>query len=338
MAKKENTLSSQVVLCDILTNFASMGTIINLQQLGLLQHFVTEFTNFSDDYIFIRLTEENAPKDYTRRPNLGELPQGGPIRIDGMAWMLCLSGGMNLETNLTPCRLTANSMAVIEPGAIIEVKSMDWENLDCYMLFVSNSFLQDVNFDPNALGVLPHMSDREVADHTMRLSESEMSIIKDYFSLLSRNTGSNSRNNVLNKSIARCLIAALNYQMLKFYTDRITPYEEEHSGLRSRRSSYVQEFMRLVHKHHRTERSVAFYASKLFISPKYLSLLIKEHTGHSASEVIDRFVILEAKNLLRFSGKNIQQVSYELNFPNQSSFGKYFKHNTGMSPSEYQRS
>ncbi|WP_290101184.1 helix-turn-helix domain-containing protein, partial [Duncaniella muris] len=52
----------------------------------------------------------------------------------------------------------------------------------------------------------------------------------------------------------------------------------------------------------------------------------------------DDYVILEAKNLLRFSGKNIQQVSYELNFPNQSSFGKYFKHLTGFSPSEYQRS
>ncbi len=83
---------------------------------------------------------------------------------------------------------------------------------------------------------------------------------------------------------------------------------------------------------------MAFYADKLFISPKYLSLIIKEALGRSAAEVIDDYVILEAKNMLRFSGKNIQQVSYELNFPNQSSFGKYFKHLVGMSPSEYQRS
>lgn len=83
---------------------------------------------------------------------------------------------------------------------------------------------------------------------------------------------------------------------------------------------------------------VSFYAEKLFISPKYLSLIIKESIGRSAAEVIDEYVILEAKNLLRFSGKNIQQVAYELNFPNQSSFGKYFKHLTGMSPSEFQRS
>ena len=93
----------------------------------------------------------------------------------------------------------------------------------------------------------------------------------------------------------------------------------------------------LVSQHYRKERGVAFYASKLFISPKYLSLIIKESTGQSAARWIDNFVILEAKNLLRFSGKNVQQVAYELNFTNQSSFGKYFKHLTGMSPTKFQR-
>ena len=100
--------------------------------------------------------------------------------------------------------------------------------------------------------------------------------------------------------------------------------------------TYVHDFIGLVREHHRRERTVAFYADKLFISPKYLSLIIKETLGRSAAEIIDDYVILEAKNLLRFSGKDIQQVSYELNFPNQSSFGKYFKHLTGLSPSEYQ--
>ncbi|MDE6121446.1 MAG: helix-turn-helix domain-containing protein, partial [Muribaculaceae bacterium] len=105
-----------------------------------------------------------------------------------------------------------------------------------------------------------------------------------------------------------------------------------------RRSGYVHEFMKLVHLYYTRERSVSFYASKLFISPKYLSLLVKEATGHSAAWWIDSFVITEAKNLLRYSGKNIQQVAYALNFSNQSSFGKYFKHLIGMSPTEFQKS
>ena len=127
------------------------------------------------------------------------------------------------------------------------------------------------------------------------------------------------------------------YQVIQFASKRLKDQSEPKKP-RSRRSGYVSDFIKLVHEHHTRERSVGFYAGKLFISPKYLSLLVKEATGRSAAEWIDEFVILEAKNLLRFSGKNVQQVSYELNFANQSSFGKYFKHLTGMSPTEYQRS
>lgn len=81
-----------------------------------------------------------------------------------------------------------------------------------------------------------------------------------------------------------------------------------------------------------------YYAEKMFITPKYLSVLIREATGHSAVDWIDQYVILEAKNMLRYSGKNIQQIAYDLNFSNQSAFGKYFKNITGVSPSEFRHS
>ena len=68
-----------------------------------------------------------------------------------------------------------------------------------------------------------------------------------------------------------------------------------------------------------------------------MSLIIKEATGRTAAQWIDDYVIMAAKKLLRFSGKNIQQVAYELNFSNQSAFGKYFKRITGMSPTDFQR-
>ncbi|MFG6396731.1 MAG: helix-turn-helix domain-containing protein, partial [Muribaculaceae bacterium] len=104
----------------------------------------------------------------------------------------------------------------------------------------------------------------------------------------------------------------------------------------SRKLAYVRTFLRLVRNNHRQERAIGFYADQMFISPKYLSLIIKEATGRSAAEWIDQYVIQEAKNLLKYSGKNVQQVAYELNFSNQSSFGKYFKHLTGLSPTQFQ--
>ena len=53
------------------------------------------------------------------------------------------------------------------------------------------------------------------------------------------------------------------------------------------------------------------------------------------SEWIERYVILEAKAMLRSSNLTVQQISDELYFPSQSFFGKYFKKSTGMSPKEF---
>lgn len=304
-----------------------MGKVINLLQLTSLSQISTEFSNLSDDYIFTRITESNQIPILTTNP----------VRIDGMTWLLCFSGRIEMEINLTPCVMTANSVSVIHPGSIVEVKEIDWSNFDCYMLFVSPEFMKDINYDLNVISTLsPLVSDEARNRKVINISPDEVSMLRSYYEILHRNTSQNAES-VYTKSIARCMMAALTYQMMQIVVQRIKVDEQEERP-RSRRSGYVNDFMQLVRLHHKRERLVSFYAEKLFISPKYLSLIIKETIGRSAAEVIDEFVILEAKNLLRFSGKNIQQVAYELNFPNQSSFGKYFKHLTGMSPSEFQRS
>ncbi len=80
---------------------------------------------------------------------------------------------------------------------------------------------------------------------------------------------------------------------------------------------------------------MSFYADKLFVTSKHLSAVLKEISDKTAGEWIDQRVILEAKLLLRSTGLNIQEISAKLNFANQSFFGKYFKHLTGMSPRDY---
>ena len=63
-----------------------------------------------------------------------------------------------------------------------------------------------------------------------------------------------------------------------------------------------------------------------------------ETSGRTAAEWIDDYVVLEAKNLLKYSTMSIQEIAYCLNFPNQSFFGKYFRSHTGMTPSAYRMS
>ena len=100
----------------------------------------------------------------------------------------------------------------------------------------------------------------------------------------------------------------------------------------------VDGFIKLVSEYHTSHRNVGFYADKLCLTPKYLSRVVRDVTGRSAPEWIDAFVILEAKNLLKYSGLAIKEIVYKLSFPNQSVFYKFFKSRTGMTPSEYRHS
>ena len=98
---------------------------------------------------------------------------------------------------------------------------------------------------------------------------------------------------------------------------------------------YMTRFVELLSIEHSRERRVEYYASRLGISPKYLSLVCYKFRGKTASRVIDDVVLYNAKQLLKQQGVSIKQVSDQLNFPSQSFFGKYFKQRVGISPSRY---
>jgi AraC-like DNA-binding protein len=92
-----------------------------------------------------------------------------------------------------------------------------------------------------------------------------------------------------------------------------------------------------VEKNFHNERRVSWYAHELCISPKYLSETIKQVSRRTPNDWIDNYVTLEIRVLLRNSTRSIKEIAEDMNFPNQSFFGRYFKEHVGMSPSEYRR-
>lgn len=97
-------------------------------------------------------------------------------------------------------------------------------------------------------------------------------------------------------------------------------------------------FIRLVSEHFKEEKELKFYADKLSISIKYLSICVKEVIKIAPSVFIARSLINEAKLRLSNSTDTISSISNELTFSDQYSFGKFFKKHTGVSPSEYRKS
>lgn len=288
-----------------------------------LQNISDEFVSLGQLYAYAHIGVNDAVNELETETH----------KVDGMILLLVKKGNFDLEINLERYEIEDNSFVVLPYGTLIKFIKAAAVETDINMLVFSTDFLHGVNINFSVISA-PTVIKRQ--SPAQQLRPDEVDLMLKYFELFKINAGKKI-NEHIEENIAASLMAALVYQMVQFHYNRIG--EHEHTkGQGASRNNYVHDFIKLVHVHYASERTVSFYADKLCISTKYLSLLVKEVAGRSASRWIDEFVTMEAKNLLRFSGKNVQQVAYALNFTNQSSFGKFFKHMTGMSPTEYQKS
>ena len=102
-----------------------------------------------------------------------------------------------------------------------------------------------------------------------------------------------------------------------------------------RSDGIMKAFAELLSQNIRKETSVEFYAEKLCISKQYLSLIVKEKTHVTIGKIISLVRVEEASRLLRDPDLTLQQIAEELSFSDQSSFGKFFKKHSGMTPMKY---
>ena len=107
--------------------------------------------------------------------------------------------------------------------------------------------------------------------------------------------------------------------------------------LNSNKESIAMKFAMLVFENRETHREVAYYADQLCISPLYLTKIIQEVNGRSARDMIADYTIIGIKTLLRNADITIKAVVRHSGFSSQSSFSRFFRKHTGMSPSEYRR-
>ena len=103
--------------------------------------------------------------------------------------------------------------------------------------------------------------------------------------------------------------------------------------------SYVifDQFIRLVSQNFKHERSVEWYSSEMCLTPKHLSEVMKTVSGKTAGQWITTLVMVEIKTLLQNTNLSIKEIAQEMNFPNQSFLGKYFKNVEGISPSDFRK-
>lgn len=247
-----------------------------------------------------------------------------PFRVDVTTFIICMKGVSRGKIGLKSYETQAPCMITLLPNEILqhEFISDDFEGL----FIVMSKHMTD--------NLMLNIQERIKISFSVRknpsisLNEDDLNLLKTYYFMLKKIV--EATENPHRKDIVLHLMIAFYYHSSSWLHD--IPQQEEQA---TKQEECVERFLEFAKKHYKAERQVGFYADKLHITSKYLSQIIKANTGKSANEWIDDYVMLEAKVLLKSSKMTIQQISDELNFADQSNFGKYFKRIEGVSPKTY---
>ncbi len=241
---------------------------------------------------------------------------------------LCLRGSAQYLLDTVTHNVGPNDVIIISAGMVVDncMFSRDF----CGIGFIlSTDFFSETVKDVHEISSLFLFARSHPVS---QLTDAEAATFREYFQILKSKMDCTTHH--FRRDVARLTIATMIYDLGN------TIYRIMNSGERkkSRGDTIFTDFIALVEKNFRTERRVSWYGQQLGITPKYLSETIKQISQRTPNEWIDNYVVMELRVQLKNSRKSIKQIAQEMNFPNQSFLGKYFKEHVGMSPTEYRRS
>lgn len=100
----------------------------------------------------------------------------------------------------------------------------------------------------------------------------------------------------------------------------------------TRQQTLARQLYRLIINNYRKEHQVHFYAEQMCLTPQYLNQITSKVFGKTLSAIIADLLFSTSRSMLLSSDASIQEIAYELNFPDQASFSKFIKKITGISP------
>ncbi len=249
-----------------------------------------------------------------------------PFRLKAGIFALCLEGDIHASIKMTNYHIRKNDFVSILPGNILQFLEQKGKARLCFIAF-SSKFLSQTNMVKSSADFLPQVIENPV----ISLKQESADLAAEYFSLLIKTQEQvpDIFNTEISKNILLSILQGIRYMYQK---------RSWNPPALSRKEEIRKQFISIVMQHYAKERSISFYAEQLNITPQHLCTTIKQITGLTASDIIARMVILDAKAQLKSTDLTIQEISYSLNFSNVSFFGKYFKRHVGMSPQAYRNS
>lgn len=245
-----------------------------------------------------------------------------PFTTDSTTCIVISQGKLQCVVDMTIHNIDTSGMMIINQGQIIEKINFS-NDFKGWFMIMSSDFLDRLDIE-NKFFLLKDTSRKCFYP----LSMEQIQSLDNYYMMIK---GVLESENPYKEKVLKHLTLAYLYGFGSYIHTTIADRPK------NRLEEITNEFLVLVRDNCRQHRDIPFYADILKISPKHLSKAVSVTTGEKAMLWIERYTILNAKNLLRTTSYSISQIADHLSFGNQSDFGKYFKKSVGCSPLEFRK-
>lgn len=248
-----------------------------------------------------------------------------PIRMKVYTSILCLKGTAVVNLNNQKYQVKPNDMLICHPDVMLQ-HCMVSNDFDFKGILMSPDYMKQLSvITAGSWDIKFFLEKRPV----LQLTPEESKLFCQYYDLLMSKLKGSPRHH--QRQLINALLLAFLYEfhdsLERFIAIKPRPFNAS--------EKLFKEFMDLLMSAYPKPRSVNYYANRLCITPKYLTAVCKKITNHTASELINQYVVKDIAYLLHNPSISIKEVSNEMDFPNLSFFGKYVKKHLGCSPKHY---
>lgn len=223
--------------------------------------------------------------------------------------------------NLRHYHLTKGNIVCLTPNTILELTKVS-PNFNLMVLTLNSEQLAIWHKES-----LPTFLINQMSEIVLKPNSEDLEIFFQLFNLLWNTAHRYGDDCKMVPDLMSCIFHHVQYI--------ISTYSKDNNRTEKREKKIFQTFILLVNQSNGIKRKLSYYASCMNLTQRYLGTVVKQVSGITAKEWIDRSTIQRIKVMLRHSDKQIAQISYELGFPNESFFSKYFKRITGTTPKTY---
>jgi AraC-like DNA-binding protein len=247
--------------------------------------------------------------------------QTPPFVINDHRLGIITRGEGEVNFNLVDHHLTEGTLIYIGPGTIITpIRFSNDLELQGIGLFADFPM-------PFADGQFPSAFNGQVRDFQLPVAKEDLQTARNILDTLWHLVHQPD----YHRQTASSLVAALMH-----HYDRLFHQQADNlAATRSREQTIFDRFILLVNQHCREQHQISYYAERLCLTERYLGTIVRQTSGTTAKEWIDRALIARIKVELRHTDKSVARISEEMNFPNPSFFSKYFKRLTQQTPAQY---